>query len=49
MKHRVIAMTIHDAGIRVMCDGDASEKIPMKLPDGCNGILFVFESKKVAR
>ena len=44
MNHLVVALKVHD-GV-VTFDG---EEIKMKLPDGCMGILFCFESKKAAR
>lgn len=44
MKKQVIALKVHNGKITV-------EGIPnkMKLPDGCMGICFVFESKKAAK
>jgi len=44
MKHSVIALKVHPGDVSV--DGD---KIRIKLPDGCLGICFAFESKKKAR
>ena len=44
MKQPVIALKLHDGEITV--DG---EKVRIKLPDGCLGIAFAFESKTKAR
>jgi len=44
MKHTVIALKLHSGSIRVY-----DEISQMKLPDGCIGICFAFESKKAAR
>ena len=42
--HKVVALKVHNGEVAI--DG---EKIKMNLPLGCEGILFVFESKKAAR
>lgn len=44
MKQPVIAMKKHDGAVT---GGEIKTKI--KLPEGCTGILFCFESKKAAR
>lgn len=44
MKHTVIALKKHRGTVTV--DG---VRIDIKLPPGCTGILFCFESKKAAR
>ena len=44
MKKPVIIMRLHDG--RVKCDGQV---VQMKLPPGCIGIMFAFESKAKAR
>ncbi len=44
MKHQVVALRQHPGEVAV--DG---EKIKMKLPEGCSGLMFIFESKKSAR
>jgi len=41
MKHKVVAMREHS--------GAVSGGVEIKLPAGCTGILFCFESKKAAR
>jgi len=48
MKHPVIAMKLHTGGVKL---STSPEPIigKMGLPDGCTGILFVFNSKKAAR
>ena len=45
-KHRVIALKRHSGFVQV--HGDPNPVL-MNLPPGCDGILFVFESKKAAR
>ena len=44
MKHKVICMKLHDGSVHL-----EGTRLNMKLPDGCIGLLFVFESKKAAR
>ena len=44
MKHPVIAMMLNPGKMQI--DG---QEFPIKLPDGCMGLLFMFESKKAAR
>ena len=44
MEHQVIVLKKHSGEVEV-----AGEEIIMKLPEGCTGILFCFESKKAAR
>ena len=44
MKHKVICMKLHDGSVNL-----EGTRLNMKLPDGCIGLLFVFESKKAAR
>lgn len=44
MKHQVIALKKHSGMVKV--DGI---KFSMKLPTGCIGVLFCFESKKTAK
>ena len=44
MKQQVIALKLH-SGIVTVYD----EISQMKLPDGCMGVCFAFESKKAAR
>jgi len=48
MKYPVIAMKLYNGEVLV---GDWPEQITekMKLPEGCLGMLFVFESKKYAQ
>ena len=41
MKHQVIGLKVHNVTVTVN-----GQEIKMKLPDGCTGILFCFESKK---
>lgn len=45
MKHEVIAMKKHPGVVSI--DGIRTQN--MKLPEGCTGILFVFESKKASK
>lgn len=52
-KHEVIAMkkvTDPVGGAKLARDGKKGEymKAPLKLPEGCTGILYAFESKKAA-
>jgi len=49
VKHKVIAMKVHDGESQIVENEERSNPIPMKLPNGCTGILFVFETKKAAR
>jgi len=44
MKHPVITLRLHSGGVTI--DG---QEVQMKLPEGCSGVLFAFESKKAAR
>ena len=44
MKHTVLALKLHNGKVQIY-----GEELPMKLPDGCIGIMFAFESKKKAR
>lgn len=44
MKHSVIAMKVHSGALSI-----GGCEVKMKLPKGCDGILFCFESKKAAR
>lgn len=44
-KHRVIAMQQQPGRIQVV---ETGQELPLQLPEGCVGILFVFESKKSA-
>jgi len=46
MKHEVIAMKKHGGFVTI---GGGNKPLRMKLPEGCTGVLFVFESKKAAR
>ena len=45
MKHTVVALSLHSGGVT----SEDGEEIQVNLPEGCEGILFVFESKKAAR
>ena len=42
--HKVVALNVHKGEISV-----CGKKDKIILPPGCEGILFVFESKKAAR
>ena len=44
MKHPVITLKLHSGAVTVY-----DEISQMKLPDGCIGVCFAFESKKAAR
>ena len=44
MKHPVIALKLHSGAIKLY-----DEISQMRLPDGCIGICFAFESKTAAR
>ncbi len=44
MKHKVITMKIQPPIVTI-----EGIQVKMKLPEGCLGICFVFESKKTAR
>lgn len=44
MKQPVIAMKLHPGKIKL--DG---ENFKLRLPEGCTGMLFCFQSKKAAR
>ena len=48
MKHPVIAMMRHRGTVELKIGGH-TEILPIKLPKGCLGITFLFESKKTAR
>lgn len=47
MKQTVIAMKLYDGEVSVSGCGEGPVK--MKLPKGCIGLMFCFESKKTAR
>jgi len=49
MKHQVIAMKVHSGESRIVENGGVSKPMPMRLPKGCFGFMFVFETKKAAR
>ena len=44
-KQQVVALKVHTGFVSV----SNGKPIKMKLPDGCQGMLFIFESKKTAR
>lgn len=44
MKNKVVAMTMHNGTVTV-----GGEVVKIKLPHGCIGVLFVFESKAAAK
>lgn len=44
MKHPVIALRLHSGEVEF-----GGTRVKMKLPDGCIGICFAFESKKKAK
>lgn len=46
MKKPVIALNMHPGGILI---SETKERVNFRLPKGCFGICFVFESKKTAR
>jgi len=49
MKHPVIAMKLH-GGETCFVDGTiGTANAQLRLPKGCTGILFCFESKKAAQ
>jgi hypothetical protein len=43
-KHRVLALNVNDGIVEIN-----GKEYPMKLPKGCEGFCFVFDSKKAAR
>lgn len=45
MKHPVISLVLHRKNFMMV----GGEQISPKLPEGCVGIIFAFESKKAAR
>ena len=44
MKHKVLALKLHPGKVKF-----GETEIPLVLPEGCLGIVFCFESKKLAR
>ena len=45
MKHTVVALSLHSGRVT----SENGEETQINLPEGCEGILFVFESKKAFR